>query len=348
MTPLAPEPPRVPASVIISAHDRRQFLRDAVESVLAQDVDRSMYEVIVVKNFPDPDIDGFLDRHNARRILCSARSSSLKVAEGLRACRGDVVFLLDDDDLFERNKLRTVLDEFTALPSLGFYHNQITPIDSNGAPLDPGRVRAFGLRPVRRAWRVLLTDDAKRNGLARLAFNYPDFNSSSLAIRRDLAVGSFPFLARIEGGVDTFFFFVALISSCSLLFDDARLTRYRIHGENTSLAGGVDRDARRARMLAAAQQQDLVNRVTREMVVAAGDAAVLREIDARILITRLSIIFRDPRSVRLDAARALLRGIGLRRTFAMRENVPSLAGAVLFALTPRLARTTYEHRVSIR
>jgi glycosyltransferase involved in cell wall biosynthesis len=339
---------RIPASVIVAAHDRRRFLPEAIQSVLAQDVDRSMFELLVVKNFPDPEIDRLLDQRGARRILCSERPSSRKVAMGLRACRGDVVLLLDDDDLFEPDKLRIVLDEFRANPKLGFYHNQVSFIGADGAPLAASRARGFDLRPPGRARRVLLNNEAKSRGLSELAYCYPEFNSSSLAIRRDLAVDSFPFLTRIEGGVDTFFFFVALASPYALLFDDARLTRYRIHDGNTSLAGGADPESRRTRMLAAARKQDLVNRVTREMVAGAGSPSLLREVDARILVTRLSIMFRDPASGRFEAARALLRGIGLRRTLAVRENVPSFAGAFLLAVAPRLARGTYERRVSIR
>ena len=346
--PAAAERGALAASVIITAHDRPQFLREAVESILAQDLDRSKYEVIVVKNFSESAIDAFLDRQGVRRILCKERSSSRKVAEGLREARGTVVFLLDDDDLFEPNKLGIVLREFESCPTLGFYHNQVSLIGRDGGPLPAGKGKAFALRSAGRARRVALSNEAKNNGLAKLAFSYPDFNSSSLAIRHDLAVESLPFLTRIEGGVDTFFFFAALISPCSLLFDDKRLTRYRIHDENTSLAGAADPRARRARLLAAAHQQDHVNRVTREMVVDSGHASVLRELDARILITQLSIVFRDPQSDRADAARALLRGIGLRGTFAVKENLPSLAGAMLFALSPGLARTTYDHRVSIR
>lgn len=340
--------PSVAASVIISAHDRRQYLRDAVESVWAQDVDRSEYELIVVKNFPDDDIDALLDRQGARRILCQDGPVSLKFAKGLKASRGNIVLLLDDDDLFERTKLRTVLNAFESDPTLGFYHNQVSYIGSKGKTVDPRLARVFGLRPSGRARRTLITKDAKNDGLARLAYNYPDFNDSSLAIRRDLAVGSAPFLARLEGGVDTFFFFVALISPYSLLFDNAPLTRYRIHDENASLAMGTGRDARRAQLLAAARRQNQAYEVIREMVLHSGDALALRELDARILVIRLAAMFRGQQSGRLDAVRALIRGVGLRRTFAVRENVPSMAGAVLFALAPQLARTAYEYHVAIR
>lgn len=342
------DPPNRRASVIICAHDRTRYLRDAIASVLAQDVDPSSFELIVVKNFADDECDALVERHGGTQILCHDLPASLKVAAGLRVCRGTIVLLLDDDDLFEPNKLRTVLREFDADATLGFYHHPVSYVGPEGLPLGPKSARPFRFRPDGRARRVLLTKGSRTGGLGWLAYNYPDFNSSSLAIRRDLAVGSLPVLERIDGGVDTFFFFVALISSCSLLLDNVRLTRYRVHHENASLAGGVDREARRARLLASARRQDHVNLVIREMVQASGNTPVLREIDARILITRLSVLFRDQRSGRLDAARALLQGLGLRGTLALRENVTSMVGAALFALVPRLARTTYEHHVSIR
>jgi glycosyltransferase involved in cell wall biosynthesis len=338
----------LPASVIVCAHDRKQYLRAAVESVLAQDVDRSRFEVIVVKNFSDPEIDAELDRRGVRHLLCSESPASLKIAAGLRASRGKVVLLLDDDDLFEPTKVRTVLGEFESNPNLGYYHNQVSYIDSAGREIPQGSVEGFGLRTAGRARRTVVTDDEKSRGLARIAFHYPDFNSSSLAVRREVAEAALPYLDQTPGGVDSFFFFAGLISPFSLLLDDKRLTRYRFHSENESLAGAARTDDRRTRMLTAAQRQSRADAVIRTMVLASGNKAALREIDGRILVTRLAVVFRDPNSRRRDAARAVIGAIGLRGTFAVRENVPSMAGAVLFALVPSVARTTYEHHVSIR
>ena len=336
------------ASVILTAHDRRPFLRDAVESVQAQTVDRSAYELVVVKNFLDAEIDSFLDRAGAQRVLCEDRPVSRKVLEGLRACRGNVVLLLDDDDLFEPQKIRTVLAEFAARPDLGFYHNQVSYVGADGGPIDPKRSRFLALRPTGRARRLLISNEEKTRGLGRLAYSYPDFNCSSIAIRRDVALASSPYLERIDGGVDTFFFFVALTQPCSLFFDDAALTRYRVHEENASLAVGSRPETRRARLLEAARRQDHVNRVTREMVLCSGSPYALRELEARSLIDRLSIIFRDRESRRLDAVRTLLKGLRLTDTFAVRENVPSMAGALLFAVAPPLARVAYEYQTAIR
>jgi glycosyltransferase involved in cell wall biosynthesis len=48
-------------SVIIIAYNRKIFLKDAIKSVLNQSLDRNLYEIIIVKNFNDKDIDDFID-----------------------------------------------------------------------------------------------------------------------------------------------------------------------------------------------------------------------------------------------------------------------------------------------
>lgn len=336
------------ASVIITAHDRRRYLRRAIDSVLVQDADRSAYEIIVVKNFVDPAVDALLDSTGGQHILSTGGPVAGKVADGLKVCRGEIILLLEDDDLFDRTKIRRVISEFRSNPRLGFYHNRLSTIDENGTPLVERPLALLGLRPPAKARRVYLRAQSKLTELGLLAGTFPDFNSSSLAIRRDLALEALPYLLRIPGGVDTFFFFAALASDFDLLIDDAVLTQYRVHSENVSLAAGPDPTARRARLLESARRQALVNRVTREMIADSGNPTILREMDGRMLINQLSIIYRDPRRSRAEAARALVRGLKLRKTLAVRENAWSLASAALFATIPSAARFVYDHQQTIR
>jgi len=44
-------------SVIVTAYKRRQYLYNALLSLKAQTLSRNKYEVIVVKDFEDPQID---------------------------------------------------------------------------------------------------------------------------------------------------------------------------------------------------------------------------------------------------------------------------------------------------
>ncbi|EQD28177.1 cell wall biosynthesis glycosyltransferase, partial [mine drainage metagenome] len=46
-------------SVIITAYQRKNYLLDALNSAVNQTLDRKYYEIIVVKNFSDSEIDAF-------------------------------------------------------------------------------------------------------------------------------------------------------------------------------------------------------------------------------------------------------------------------------------------------
>jgi len=339
---------RPSASVIVTAHDRRPYLRAAVESVLAQDVDRSTYELIVVKNFVDDGIDSFLDRAGVIRLLCTEQEACRKVAEGVRVARGGVLFFLDDDDLFESGKLRRVLREFQRDSDLVFCHNQVSFIGPDGAHLDVKEARPFGLRTLGRARRVYLANGGDELGMERLAHSRPSFNTSSVAVRRDLVLAGFPYLLRLEGSRDLFFLYLALVSGHALLFDEARLTRYRVHGNNISLTAGTTPETRRAHLLRWATRGQREIRVIREMVLESGNTAVRCQLEGVGVINELSIVFLSRDSRRKDATRALLQGLRRRRTYAIRENLPSMVGAAVFTLSPRLARMVYDRQRSLR
>src|SRR5271157_2898615 len=185
-------------SVIVRAHDRSRFLRSAVESILDQDVSRDRYEIIVVKNYSDNEIDSFLSRASVQTVFCDATSGTQKAAEGFRVSKGDVLFFLDDDDLFEPNRLKIILTEFDENPELGFYRNRVTFIGSNGQRLSPNEVRSFGIHFPRRSPRLYVEGDKKYAGMLRVAKAAPDFNTSSMALRRDLFQQGMPYLSRMR------------------------------------------------------------------------------------------------------------------------------------------------------
>ena len=60
---------RPTASIIVVAHDRRTYVKEAVESVIRQDVDPAEFEVIAVKNFTDPSLERYLEQVGARSDL---------------------------------------------------------------------------------------------------------------------------------------------------------------------------------------------------------------------------------------------------------------------------------------
>jgi glycosyltransferase involved in cell wall biosynthesis len=117
-TPLAES--AVQVSVIIPAYNRAHLLADAVNSVLAQDIND--IEIIVVddgsNDNPDLALAPFGDRvqllHKANGGVSSARNRGLDIA------KGRYIAYLDSDDIWSAGKLSRYLELFDKYPEAGF------------------------------------------------------------------------------------------------------------------------------------------------------------------------------------------------------------------------------------
>jgi glycosyltransferase involved in cell wall biosynthesis len=112
-------------SVIIPAYGQGAFLGDAIRSVLAQTYPR--FEAIVIddaspddsaavaRSFDDPRL--ILLQHTANRGLSAARNT------GIRAAKGDLIALLDSDDMFLPEKLQRHVDYYRDHPETAATYN---------------------------------------------------------------------------------------------------------------------------------------------------------------------------------------------------------------------------------
>lgn len=95
-------------SVIIVAYNRKMYVKQAVESVLNQTYDKNKYEIIVVKNFHDEDIDKFLIANKVNNIFSLNEEYGKKLSTGISNSNGDIICFLEDDDLFDKYRLERV------------------------------------------------------------------------------------------------------------------------------------------------------------------------------------------------------------------------------------------------
>jgi glycosyltransferase involved in cell wall biosynthesis len=333
------------ASVIVLAHDRRQYIRGAVQSILSQSVPRSQYEIIVVKAFSDPSLDSFLAEIGATSILSPGTPGATKVAAGLGQAHGEVLLLLDDDDLFEPTRLQAIAQAFASDSKLGFFCNQITCIGSDGQPLSQQAIRRLDTRRWNSTNQLSIDRPLTPRKLRRLANRKPDFNASAGAVRREVAVRAYPYLTRLRLTVDTLFFFSSLSFGFNVLLDPRRLTRYRVHGENTTLGGKGSLADRLGRLFAVAEQTEADYGVIRELVQEGANSSLLRLIDARIAVNRLTLASRAPAANRSDFAKLLPSLLRLADTYPVREDFLGVMGSLLFMLSPRMGRTMYQRQV---
>jgi len=119
-------------SVIICTHNRADFLRRAIRSVIDQSVHPSDFEIIVVDNgSTDATRDVVREFEAAGNMsyvfeaalgLCHARNS------GWRSARGRYLAYLDDDAIALPGWLAAIKDAFAATPAAGVVGGRVEPI----------------------------------------------------------------------------------------------------------------------------------------------------------------------------------------------------------------------------
>jgi glycosyltransferase involved in cell wall biosynthesis len=118
-------------SVIVIAYNRREFIKDALKSIINSMAIEDNYELIVIKNFKDEYADCLARKLSGKSILADIASIGAKVALGARMANGDVITFLEDDDTYVPERLKIIEKTFKANPSLIYYHNNVVTIDES-------------------------------------------------------------------------------------------------------------------------------------------------------------------------------------------------------------------------
>ena len=108
-------------SVIVTAHDRKNYIIECLKSVLDQTLERDFYEIIVVKNFDDAYIDDFLNKNNIISVKTNNDAIGEKFLLGSEYSSSGILCILNDDDLFTKDKLEYVLRLFNDHKNLLYY-----------------------------------------------------------------------------------------------------------------------------------------------------------------------------------------------------------------------------------
>jgi glycosyltransferase involved in cell wall biosynthesis len=110
----------ISVSVIIPTYNRRDYIVDAVKSVLAQNIDD--LEIIVVDDGSTDDTRYVLEPYkDAIRYYYQVNQGvSAARNRGIRECRGELLAFLDSDDLWSTGKLRAQIDRIYREDILSF------------------------------------------------------------------------------------------------------------------------------------------------------------------------------------------------------------------------------------
>lgn len=205
-------------SVIMVAYNRKTFLIDAIKSVLLQNVPRESYEIILVKNFFDTEIDAFLLINNVITVMFEDESWGESLYKGIIRAIGKILVFLDDDDEFYQGKLRRILDVFQSKDEIVYYHNSFI-LNSEDRELLKS---PFNSR--QKVAKIVSKEDTRN--ILRVLRQGMFSNLSSVAVSNDFVSHYLQKIKSLTAAMDVFLFYMALDSGKFLFFDDTALTKY--------------------------------------------------------------------------------------------------------------------------
>ncbi|HET8814100.1 MAG TPA: glycosyltransferase family A protein [Solirubrobacterales bacterium] len=209
--------------IVITNHDYARFLPPAIESALAQT--HSDVQVVVVDDGSTDGsrevLSGYEDRVEV--VLQERGGQAAALNAGVERCRGEVLMLLDADDVLRPHAAERVAAAFAARPELSKVQFPMAIVDADGTPT--GAVKPGGhLRaPV---------GDQRRAELA-FPFDLPWLPGGGTGFRMDAVRRILPIPARDypRSGADWYLVHLtALIGEAALL--DEVCAEYRVHGGN--------------------------------------------------------------------------------------------------------------------
>ncbi|MFZ8856238.1 MAG: glycosyltransferase family 2 protein, partial [Candidatus Nanopusillus sp.] len=128
------------ASVIIIDYKRKKYILDALKSIKNQKgIDLNDIEVIVVKYYQDEKIDNYIKENfpNHKIINLDPNDPNHYVgrnySEGIKVSSNNLIFILDDDDMFTENKISRIFEIVKDIKDEEYMiAHRLIPIDING------------------------------------------------------------------------------------------------------------------------------------------------------------------------------------------------------------------------
>jgi glycosyltransferase involved in cell wall biosynthesis len=224
--------PRVTA--LIDTYNQGRFIEEAIESVLAQDFPASEMEILVVDDGSTDDTRARVEKYGDRvRYIYKVNGGQASALNcGFAESRGQIVAMLDADDLWLPGRVRGVLREFERHPEAAMVYNpyRFWNTQSNTYTDDTTFYPISGYVPAR------VTD----------VLHYGCFGTSCMALRRAMTQELFPIPTVLKVYADTYLILLMIFLAPVAAIPE-HLTVYRHHGGNSTAFRGGDPERLRQR-----------------------------------------------------------------------------------------------------
>ena len=221
-------------SVAFIVYNGAPYMREQLDSILAQT--HKVDEIIVcddassdatkeiLEEYKNEHPDLFFIHYNKENL-----GATKNIEKAIQACTGDIIFLADQDDYWETNKVETIIKWFVANPTMNGVFTNGSLINSKDE-LD----NKYGLWDVMSFPYKAIKSKTEQNNILKLYINTVEnaVTGATLTIKNNL-----PFLMKpfpvIKYLVHDRWLAMNLAENNSLGILEEKLIRYRIHSEQT-------------------------------------------------------------------------------------------------------------------
>ena len=224
-------------TVIITCYNLETYIAKAIDSVINQDFDPLLYEIVVVDDCSTDRSPVIINSYRNVRYLRTDENLGVLGATviGLENTDGELVCFLDGDDIWEPSKLSTVVELFNNDRFLAFVTHDLSFIDSEGQLL-ARRSRSENVMATVSNTRLSHTI---RDGIL-LHSDYVWLGSAYTVHRKLGNLTDFcSFAKKLPDSLNTYqdwplAFWVACQQKVTFGYVDRKLFHYRLHGLNHS------------------------------------------------------------------------------------------------------------------
>ncbi len=223
---MAAERDNIDITVIITAYNRKQFLKDAVKSVINQDFEKDHLEIVIVRNFVfDEDIEIIKSSNVRYKLIVEDLAVGKALEKAINVSSGKILCFLDDDDLFLPGKLKWVDAEFRTVEKLVCLHNNFIVKDlSAGKEVIPMQFEEFTISLVKiKSFSQLL------NSFKKIHEINGGFNLSCFSIKKMHVAKYLDLLSDVTNTTDGVILYLSLLTGDLVRFSSVVLNSYRFH-----------------------------------------------------------------------------------------------------------------------
>ena len=215
--------PAPTVSIVVTAYNLARYLPAALDSALAQDYPAGSLQIVVVDDGSTDDTLAVLTPYLDRVELVSQENRGLIGATnaGLERAHGDYITFLDADDLWQRDRVRRLVDALERNPQAGIAYGDMEMIDADGGLLHGSYLDSHRIERVTgRVYGPLLRQSLVAAG--------------SLMVRGSLRERFVPIAPGAP--YQDWWIAAAVAEAAEIVHVRAPVNRYRLHGANDFLA----------------------------------------------------------------------------------------------------------------